>query len=155
MLRNASGGDSGGGEATVCDKCHNPMVGKGNPPPSNSVYSKHPSSQGAHTAVQMWNIPCLNCHGGGVWGTPGEFGNAGFGQIHGMNQNRMNDGLAPYAFTNGAALGNLTNWNAAPSCGAYQGEAPGQANLTSCANHGTSQGYDRMNATPYRFGSSQ
>ena len=133
MLLNKDGNDTlAAGGNVVCYRCHNPSD-------ANNAFPEHDKGNHIDDSLNLYNISCLSCHGGGI------VGGTEWGTIHGID-----DGTplphVPYVFTYGAALGNVDDWTplGTASCGSISSVSI----LNDCTNHSnqgsTGQSYDRL-----------
>jgi hypothetical protein len=144
MLRDKNGQDVAAADPDhICYRCHNPSD-------TVSVYPEHDKSAHMDDTQNLFDISCLNCHGGGTWGG-----------IHGVNDPVTDDDAnpgSPYnpnVFTYGSALDLISNWtswaNRGVSCSS-QNSTTAPTTLNQCDHHGGSSEWGRVsgNTRTYR-----
>jgi hypothetical protein len=135
MLRDQDGNDTLTGDSDlICYRCHNP---------SDSVSTFPEHDKGAHIdgALTLFDIACLNCHGGGTWGG-----------IHGVDASVTDDdgggSYVPNVFTYGSGLDLISNWTSWANRGVTCSSMNGPTKLNDCDHHG-SQDWSRGEARTY------
>jgi hypothetical protein len=131
-----NGAASGSISNIVCMKCHNRHTyGYDGSETAYSRFTEHIRATHMDDTQNVFDIGCLNCHGGG-----------NYGSIHGLESDIVFDDFSgspytPYRFTNGAGLDLIDNWTEGTvtvSCSSTT-----TANFFSSCNQHTTQGYTR------------
>jgi hypothetical protein len=126
MLRDSSGAEPATppSDATVvCLRCHDPESGE-------SLLDAHGNTSHDNNPLNLFDLWCLSCHGGGTWGG-----------IHGVDAPVTDDdgggAYNPNVFTYGSGLDLVNNWDDFTDNGVTCSSKNSNDLLSSCTQHGT------------------